>query len=194
MAEKTRVEDPTGTVVARNLYRIRTGQNKTIKDVVNTVNATEEVPFLSELALGRIERQQRRLDIGELTALSFALGVPVVDLLTPSPLDNDLPAQLTGVTTDPTLENGRYNSEELRAWLRGDCTLDYQGILNYWESSRQTVSQGIERDKAALGQLRKIGTSDEALNAFIDSLNNSERRLAEIEERLQEVKDLDFLQ
>lgn len=73
-------------VVARNVRRIREGQNLTYSEVVRRLDSTgHPMPIL---ALRRIEKGERRVTVGDLLAICYALDVMPVDLLVPNDLDD----------------------------------------------------------------------------------------------------------
>lgn len=73
-------------VVARNVRRVREGQNLTFSEVVRRLEATGHA--LPILALRRIEKGERRVTVEDLLALCYALDVAPVDLLVPNDLDD----------------------------------------------------------------------------------------------------------
>ena len=109
---KTQVTDPTGKTVADNVRRIR--------DDVRGWSTYELSRKLSEAgrpiaasALAKIERAERRVDVGDLMALAVALDVHPAALLFPPTVEGD--AELTG--------GGRIAAGIVWEWAEGERPL-----------------------------------------------------------------------
>lgn len=101
---------PVGELLMANIKRVREGQRLTYVELAERLTTIgRPIPVLG---LRRIERGERRVDVDDLLAISYALGVPVVDLLVPSDLPRDAPYNLTpalATTADAAIN-----------WVRGD--------------------------------------------------------------------------
>lgn len=132
----------------RNIRRIREGQRLTYVELSERLASVgRPIPVLG---LRRIERGERRVDVDDLLALAYALGVPPVDLLIPSDLLSDAPYGITSeVTTVATLA---------RNWIRGDAWLPDQGgeqldpfglpLPTAWETVPTAAIQWMPRGRA----------------------------------------------
>jgi transcriptional regulator with XRE-family HTH domain len=89
--------DPAGEALARNIKRVREGQRLTYVEVAERLKrADRPIPVLG---LRRIERGERRVDVADLLALSYVLGVTPVDLLIPGDADDAEPYSVTPNTS-----------------------------------------------------------------------------------------------
>lgn len=109
---KTQVNDPTGRTVADNVRRIR--------DEVRGWSTYELSRKLSDAgrpisasALAKVERGERRVDVGDLMALAVALEVHPAALLFPPSIDGD--AEITG--------GGRIAAGIVWEWAEGERPL-----------------------------------------------------------------------
>lgn len=129
-------EKPTSGNVARNIARAREAAGLTYAEFSRRTHALEHP--LPVLALQRIERGQRRIDVDDLTTCSAVLGVPVLELLAPAvddPYENASGEayQLTG-TSDLT-------PTEARGWLIGELTDFDDDARVYWGEQRIKMLQ-----------------------------------------------------
>ncbi|WP_192497770.1 helix-turn-helix domain-containing protein [Pseudoclavibacter sp. CFCC 13611] len=102
---------PTGQTVAKNVRRLRDGQNLTYAALSKRL--TENGHRIPELGLRRIEAEARRVDADDLTALAVALDVSPLTLLLPEQGDPWTTAEITGFAN----ERG---ANVLWLWGRGD--------------------------------------------------------------------------
>jgi transcriptional regulator with XRE-family HTH domain len=96
---RAQVTDPTGLTVASNVRRIRERRGLSTYQVSRQLRQVEQ--GIAPSALGKIERGERRVTVGELTALAAVLNVSPSALLLP--LDDD-PAhsiEITGAGSVP---------------------------------------------------------------------------------------------
>lgn len=89
VTDDQRTSDPVGDALTRNLRRIRDAQRVTFVELA--ARLTEVGRPIPVLGLRRIEQGQRRVDVGDLLALSVALRVHPVDLLVPGDAADDEP-------------------------------------------------------------------------------------------------------
>lgn len=78
---------------------------------------------MSPSALSKIENGDRRVDVDDLTVFAYILQTTPAALLTPP----DDAAPPTGVP------EGRFNSEEVRAWVRGQAKFTTEDLARYWK-------------------------------------------------------------
>lgn len=99
---RTQINDSTGQQVAANVRRIREGRGWSTYDL-SRVLAEAGRPIAAS-AIAKVERAERRVDVGDLMALAVVLGVSPLTLLLPAntrgPRDgNGIPTQaVTQVT------------------------------------------------------------------------------------------------
>lgn len=94
---RTQITDPTGQNVAANVRRIREARGWSTYELARTLKDAGRP--ISPSAIAKVERAERRVDVGDLTALAAALKVNPSALLVPP---TDGPAdrvELTGVGT-----------------------------------------------------------------------------------------------
>jgi len=90
---RTQVADPTGQTVAANVRRIRERRGLSTYDVSKALSRAGRP--IAASAIAKVERAERRVDVGDLTALAAVLHVnPSALLLPPS----DAPTDTTHVT------------------------------------------------------------------------------------------------
>lgn len=95
--------------VGSNIRRIREGRRMSYVELAQRLADTgRPIPVLG---LRRIENGDRRIDVGDLLAISVVLGVTPVDLLVPSSAAADEPYEVTPLVTAAT--------ERVRAWIGG---------------------------------------------------------------------------
>lgn len=149
MAEKQKTPlGPAGEELRRNIKRIREGQRLTFVELSERLGSIgRPIPVLG---LRRIERGERRVDVDDLLALAYALGVPPVDLLVPGELRTQDPYDLTPEVS--TLAG------PARAWIRGDAFLpDHLGdpddpfgipTPTAWQADPSAVIRWMPRGRA----------------------------------------------
>ncbi|MFE1430367.1 helix-turn-helix domain-containing protein [Streptomyces fungicidicus] len=91
--QKTQVSDPTGRTVATNVRRIREVRGLSTYELASRLEAAGRP--IAASAISKIERAERRVDVGDLMTLAHALGVSPVTLLLP--VDARGTAEVTGV-------------------------------------------------------------------------------------------------
>lgn len=107
------ITDPTGLAVAANVRRHRERQGLSTYELARRL-ADAGRP-MTPAAVGRIERGERRVDVGDLMALAAALDVPPVTLLLPARLRGDV--EITGV--------GTVSSQQVLRWSQAREPLRY---------------------------------------------------------------------
>jgi transcriptional regulator with XRE-family HTH domain len=78
---------------------------------------------MSPSALSKIENDDRRVDVDDLTVFAYILGTTPAALLTPT----ESASPPTGVPDD------QFNPEEIRAWVRGQAKLTTEDLARYWK-------------------------------------------------------------
>lgn len=128
---------PTDRQVALNLVRLRAMRGvSTTRLAAALKSAGRSIPATG---ITRIEKEQRRVDAGDLVALAAALGVSPMTLLLPWPDDPDVEGEITGMdgvtardvwdwalglypltrsTTDPVGDAQRFRLDSLPPWAR----------------------------------------------------------------------------
>jgi transcriptional regulator with XRE-family HTH domain len=131
---------------------------------------------ISPSALSKIENGDRRVDVDDLTALAYALGITPYELLSP-PGDGSAP---TGVPDS-------YVPEELTAWMRGTTALMTTALVRYWTEEARHCQSYIKRftDLLALMGDEERGITPRAV--YEDRLKTQQDRLASIRGRLLEL-------
>jgi transcriptional regulator with XRE-family HTH domain len=85
----------TGQTVAKNLRRLRTDRELSLKELAEKAAASGRKFGIN--ALSQAEKGQRRLDVDDLVALAAALDVTPAALMLPVTIDREAPVQITGV-------------------------------------------------------------------------------------------------
>ncbi len=111
----------TNAHVSANLRAARQAIGMDLRTFADRIKDTGRA--MSPSALSKIENGDRRVDVDDLTVFAFILGTTPAALLTPP---GDAPPP-TGVP------EGQYNSEELRAWARGQAKLTTEDLARYWK-------------------------------------------------------------
>ncbi|MFF3326107.1 helix-turn-helix domain-containing protein [Streptomyces sp. NPDC002889] len=160
MAEKPKSSlGPAGETLRQNIKRIREGQRITYVELSERLDSVgRPIPVLG---LRRIERGERRVDVDDLLALAYALGVPPVDLLVPGDLTSSEPYSIT-----PEVHT---QAGPARAWIRGDAYVpDHLGdpgdpfgipVPTAWEADPNMTVRWMPR-----------GRSDQLLQWMISSI------------------------
>lgn len=98
-----------GEVLRRNVKRLREGQRLTYVELSDRLKQTgNPIPLIG---LRRLEQGERRVDVNDLVALAYVLGVSVVDLLVPSDKTGNTPYDVT-----PEI---RVTVKRARDWISG---------------------------------------------------------------------------
>lgn len=153
----SRITDPSGLTVAANVRRVREARGWSTYELAKKLKDGDRP--ISASALAKIERGERRVDVGDLMALAVALNVAPSGLLLP-------------VGTDPleevTVTGRRRSVVALKAWewADGRDTLDdpasghaaYQARMLYRLYGRPHWLVDLEDEEAAGGQERSLGS------------------------------------
>ncbi|MFE9296308.1 helix-turn-helix domain-containing protein [Streptomyces niveus] len=91
----TQITDPSGRTVAANVRRVREARGLSTYELARKLKAERPI---SPSALAKIERAERRVDVGDLMALAVALGVSPTALLLPVKVEPDEQIEVTGST------------------------------------------------------------------------------------------------
>lgn len=78
---RTQITDPTGNHVATNVRRIREARGWSTYDLARRLEQAGRP--IAPSAIAKVERAERRVDVGDLTALAAVLGVSPAALLLP---------------------------------------------------------------------------------------------------------------
>lgn len=135
------VKDPTGVTVAEKISFHRDDKNISRPDLAKMLK--DAGVDLTAHAIGRIERRQRKVELGELSAIAAALEVSVVELLTPTETTSPFGVTLTGLPTDMPLE-----PMDIQAWLKGETGISPIELYEYWRSlsaSKRNEAEVLER-------------------------------------------------
>lgn len=152
----TRITDPSGLTVAANVRRVRESRGWSTYELAKKLKDGGRP--VSPSALAKIERGERRVDVGDLIALAVALNVAPSGLLLP-------------VDTEPLAEievTGRSRAvPALKAWewVDGRDTLDdpasghaaYQAHMLYRLYGRPHWLVDLEDEEEAGGADRNLG-------------------------------------
>ncbi|MGA5435453.1 helix-turn-helix domain-containing protein [Streptomyces cellulosae] len=151
MAEKQKATmGPVGETLMHNIKRIREEQRLTfVKLAEGLAEIGRPIPVLG---LRRIERGERRVDVEELLALAYVLGVQPVDLLVPPTLDDNEPYSVA-----PEVET---TAGSARDWIGGVGFLpstdvaDMARALQFMPKSRQSLvaTRWLEQTNKAQGK------------------------------------------
>lgn len=160
MAEKQKGSlGPAGETLRQNIKRIREGQRITFVELSERLESIgRPIPVLG---LRRIERGERRVDVDDLLALAYSLGVPPVDLLVPGELASNEAYSIT-----PEVHTV---AAPARNWIRGDAYLpDHLGdpadpfgipVPTAWEADPNSTVRWMAR-----------GRSDQVLQWLMSSI------------------------
>lgn len=136
----TQITDPTGRAVAANVRRIR--------DEVRGWSTYELSRKMSKIgrpiapsALAKVERGERRVDVGDLMALALALRVNPNALLLPATADGEI--EVTGGSVRP--------ADEVWEWAEGGRPLDLP------TSDDGTAHNIFQTDARPAGRRRFVG-------------------------------------
>lgn len=98
---KPQVTDDTGKAVAKNVRRIRELRGLSTYDLSRKLG--EAGRPIAPSALAKVERAERRVDVGDLACLAVVLGVSPSALLLPITGSPDAPVGVTGAGEVPAL-------------------------------------------------------------------------------------------
>jgi transcriptional regulator with XRE-family HTH domain len=87
--EKKNPLGPIGATVQQNVRRLREERNLTMAELSRRLGGDKIGRKIPTLALARIEKGERRVDVDDLVALAIALGVSPTALLLPPLADED---------------------------------------------------------------------------------------------------------
>lgn len=151
-----RVTDPTGLTVAANVRRHRERQGMSTYDLARKLSDGGRP--VAPSALSKIERAERRVDVGDLMALAVALDVPPVTLLLPASLRGDV--EITGAD--------RVNSRRVLRWSQGREPLRYPTEADDEESRARFLAMWLIA--SAPGGRGFDMTTSEGQRALIEAL------------------------
>lgn len=156
------ITDPTGRTVAANVRRHRERQGLSTYDLSRLLS--EAGRPMTPAAVGRIERAERRVDVGDLMALAVVLNIAPASLLLP-PDDN--PSTVVELLPGRAPDGGEVTVTAGRLWdwadgqqpLFGhpDPEQEIQGVVDFIRFSRPPIRRRIEMMRA-LEAFREDGT------------------------------------
>lgn len=157
-----RVTDPTGLTVARNVRQHRERQGLSTYDLARRL-ATAGRPIAAN-ALSKIERAERRVDVGDLMVLAVVLNIAPASLLLPP---DDSPSTVVELLPGRAPDGGevRMTAERLWDWADGQQPLfghpdpeqEIQGVVDFIRFSRPPIRRRVEMMRA-LEAFREDGT------------------------------------
>lgn len=109
------------SAVGRDLHRMRRQRDMSIRDLAAA--CARHGVEIAIAALSRVERGLRDLRAPEILALSRALDVAPIELMTPTPADSDTLAVPVAVADGPV------RWDVARRWTAGECDLDASAEL-----------------------------------------------------------------
>ncbi|MEV5441407.1 helix-turn-helix domain-containing protein [Streptomyces sp. NPDC052644] len=112
---KTQITDPTGRSVASNVRRVRDLRGLSTYDVSRLLSAVGRP--ITASAIAKVERGERRVDVGDLTALAAVLRVNPSALLLPLTDDPADTIEITGV--------GSVDAERAWDWMDGEMPIEH---------------------------------------------------------------------
>lgn len=125
------ISDPTSLTVAANIRRHRERQGFSTYELSRRLNDLGRP--MTPAAVGRLERCERRVDVGDLMALAVALDVPPVTLLLPASLRGDV--EITGA--------GAVNARRVLRWSQGREPLRYPDEADDEESRARFLAMWL---------------------------------------------------
>ncbi|MGW6141605.1 helix-turn-helix domain-containing protein [Streptomyces sp. NPDC055140] len=108
---KTQISDPTGKAVAANVRRLRELRGLSTYDLSRRLK--DAARPIAASAIAKVERAERRVDVGDLVAFAVALDVNPAMLLLPPTIEGDI--ELTG--------GGQVPAIKAWDWFRKDMPL-----------------------------------------------------------------------
>ncbi|MFJ4339385.1 helix-turn-helix domain-containing protein [Streptomyces sp. NPDC088915] len=91
---KTQITDPTGRAVAVNIRRLRDLRGLSTYDLSAKLKAAGRP--IAPSAIAKVERAERRVDVGDMAAFAVALGVSPAALLVPLTSSGEDEVEVTG--------------------------------------------------------------------------------------------------
>jgi len=174
-----RVHEPTGRTVALNVARERKDLHLNYEELA--ARLAENGHPIAALALSRIERFQRRVDVDDLVALAAALGVSPLTLLLP-PARNPEVNAATGTPDDVI-------AAELWAWARDSTSLDALQRLRYWTRIAHSRDKELSETEAVLAS-DQIAEFESFRKVMSDSRRALAIEAAEARERVMHLEKL----
>lgn len=110
----TQITDPTGRNVAANVRRVRKARGWSTYDLARALSDAGRP--IAPSAIAKVERAERRVDVGDLTALAAALRVTPGALLVPLTDDPADSVELTGV--------GSVSADAAWDWVDGEMPIE----------------------------------------------------------------------
>jgi transcriptional regulator with XRE-family HTH domain len=111
---RTQITDPTGRQVAANVRRLREGLGWSTYDVARLLKLAGRP--IAASAVAKVERAERRVDVGDLTAFAAVLRVNPSTLLLPFTDDPADTAEITGL--------GVIDAEKAWDWADGEMPVE----------------------------------------------------------------------
>ncbi|MFF1336355.1 helix-turn-helix domain-containing protein [Streptomyces sp. NPDC058290] len=111
---RQQVTDPTGRQVAANVRRIREARGWSTYDLSRALEAAGRP--IAPSAIAKVERAERRVDTGDLTALAAALRVTPSALLLPPTDSSAQRVEITGV--------GTVGADAAWDWMDGEMPIE----------------------------------------------------------------------
>lgn len=111
---RTQITDPTGRQVAANVRRLREARGWSTYDLSRVLEAAGRP--IAASAIAKVERAERRVDVGDLAALAATLRVSPSALLLPLTDDPSESVEITGV--------GRVDAERAWDWADGEAPIE----------------------------------------------------------------------
>lgn len=105
----TKITDPTGKHVAANVRRIREARRWSTYELANRLEQAGRP--IAASAVAKVERAERRVDVGDLAALAAVLGVSPATLLLPFTERSTDPVEVTG--------GGTVDASDSWKWAQG---------------------------------------------------------------------------
>lgn len=167
---------PTAATTAFNVRRFRNVRGFTLEDLSRRLREAGQP--ISESALSKIERGVRRVDVDDLTALAFVLGVSPVELIFPRN------GTLTG------LPRGDFLDFELSSWLKEETQLDDESLQNFWTRKRAEFAKDLSEALVIRAQLIDSGSPQSYIDIpeyniaqRLRDVKTADRRIDELESR-----------
>ncbi|MGW5530257.1 helix-turn-helix domain-containing protein [Streptomyces xanthochromogenes] len=111
---RTQITDPTGRQVAANVRRLREAKGWSTYDLSRLLAAAGRP--IAASAIAKVERAERRVDVGDLTAFAAVLRVNPTALLLPFTDSGADSAEITGV--------GTVGADAAWDWMDGEMPIE----------------------------------------------------------------------